>query len=297
MNTLGLTVKYFFTIMVELTVLFIGISAVISLLLMYVPQEKIQKWMGSKGVWGNVMGTVAGSITPFCACSTVPMAKGLLDAGITFGSVMSFIIASPLLNPIILGMLIALVGWKACMAYFVLVFMLSILFGVALGKLGGETQVKAFTGCGCSGSVDAVVPKGFWGKAKQALANGWRDYKAVFIYLLVGISIGAVIYGYLPQEFVLRYAGGKSPLAVPVAAVIGIPLYIRTETAIPIGLALMHKGMSIGAVIALIIGGAGMAIPEMSMLASIFKKKTVAAIVSAVFLTAVITGLAFNALL
>ncbi len=98
----------------------------------------------------------------------------------------------------------------------------------------------------------------------------------------------------MPQDFVLRYAGPDNIFAIPVAAIIGIPLYIRTETAIPIGVALMQKGMTGGAVIALIIGGAGMAIPEMSMLAAIFKKKLVAAIVIVIFLTAVIGGYVFN---
>jgi hypothetical protein len=297
MNTFALTLQYFLTITIELTVLFIGISALVALLLMYIPQSKIQKWMSGRGIRGNVMGAVAGSVTPFCACSTVPMAKGLLDAGVTFGAVMSFIIASPLLNPIILGMLIALVGWKACIAYFVLVFGLSVLFGVVLGKLGGVTQVKQLAGCGCCGAGEADAPKTFTAKLKQAFIKAWGDYKSVLVFLLIGVGIGSLIYGYLPQEFVLKYAGGKSPLAIPVAAIIGIPMYIRTETAIPIGLALMAKGMSIGAVIALIIGGAGMAIPEMTMLASIFKKKTVAAIVAAVFFTAVISGYAFNALM
>ena len=98
----------------------------------------------------------------------------------------------------------------------------------------------------------------------------------------------------MTQDFVLKIAGADNPLAIPVAAVLGIPLYIRAETAIPIGIALMGKGMSIGAVIALVIGGAGMAIPEMSMLASIFKKKLVGMIVAVIFLTAVIAGYVFN---
>jgi len=98
MNTLLDTLKYFLIITVELTVLFIGISTIIALILQYVSQDRIHKWMTGRGIWGNFMGTVAGAITPFCACSTIPMAKGLLDAGIGFGSVMSFIIASPLLN-------------------------------------------------------------------------------------------------------------------------------------------------------------------------------------------------------
>lgn len=297
MNNLGLTIKYFLVITVELTVLFLGISALISLLLMYISQDKIQRWMAGRGIWSNFMGAIVGALTPFCACSTIPMAKGLLDAGVTFGAVMSFIIASPLLNPIILGMLIALVGWKACIIYFLLVFCLSVLFGVFLGRFAGKEQVKQGSKSSCCASSGSSIPSTFSGKLLQALRNAWADYRAVLLYLLIGVGIGAIIYGYLPQEFVLKYAGGTSPLAIPIAALIGIPLYIRTETAIPIGLALMHKGMSIGAVIALIIGGAGMAIPEMTMLASIFKKKTVAAIVAAVFFTAVISGFAFNILL
>ena len=118
--------------------------------------------------------------------------------------------------------------------------------------------------------------------------------RPIMIYLLIGVALGAGIYGYMPQDFVLKIAGADNPLAIPVAAVLGIPLYIRAETAIPIGIALMGKGMSIGAVIALVIGGAGMAIPEMSMLASIFKKKLVGMIVAVIFLTAVIAGYVFN---
>ena len=116
-------------------------------------------------------------------------------------------------------------------------------------------------------------------------------------YLLIGVALGAGIYGYMPQDFVLKIAGPDNIFAIPVAAVLGIPLYIRAETAIPIGVALMSKGMGIGTVIALIIGGAGMAIPEMTMLASIFRKKLVAAIITAIFLTAVISGYLFNILL
>ena len=121
--------------------------------------------------------------------------------------------------------------------------------------------------------------------------------RPVLGYLLVGVALGAGIYGYMPQDFVLKIAGPDNLFAIPVAAVLGIPLYIRAETAIPIGVALMAKGMSIGTVIALVIGGAGMAIPEMTMLASIFRKKLVIMIIAVIFLTAVIAGYLFNVLL
>jgi len=132
---------------------------------------------------------------------------------------------------------------------------------------------------------------------RLSFIKAWGDFRGVLIYLLVGVGIGSIIYGYLPHDFVLKFAGPDNFFAIPIAAIIGIPLYIRAETAIPIGVALMQKGMSIGAVIALIIGGAGMAIPEMSMLAGIFKNKLVVAIIVAIFLTAVIGGYIFNMIL
>lgn len=294
MNTLANTVRYFLVITAELTVLFIGISALVALLLMYMPQEKIKNWMSGKGMWGNVIGATIGALTPFCACSTIPMTLGFLNMGIPFGSVMSFVIASPLLNPIILTMLVALMGVKAAVAYFAVVFGGAIVFGTVLEKAGGLKHVKKIRIIGGGYRENEIVPETFAGKVRMSFMKAWGDFRAVLVYLLAGVGIGALIYGYLPQEFVLQFAGPGNLFAVPIAAAIGIPLYIRAETAIPIGVALMQKGMSVGAVIALIIGGAGMAIPEMSMLASIFRKKLVAAVVATIFLTAVIGGYFFN---
>lgn len=297
MNTLLDTLRYFITITLELTVLFIGISTVVGLILQYISQDKIKQWMAGRGIWGNIMAAVVGALTPFCACSTIPMAKGLMKAGVSFSAVLSFIIASPLLNPIILGMLLALVGWKACLIYFVLVFGLAVVLGLVFGKFGSSGMREQEDGCNCPAAMPQEHLNTFGKKLQQAFGSAVGDYKAVFWYLIIGVGIGSLIYGYLPQDIVVRFAGGNSPFTIPIAALIGIPLYIRTETAIPIGLALMQKGMSIGAVIALIIGGAGMAIPEMTMLAGLFKTKTVAVVVAAVFLTAVISGYVFNILM
>lgn len=285
------------TITAELTVLFLGISTIVALLLMYIPQDKIKNWMSGKGVWGNFIGAFIGALTPFCACSTIPVTLGFLEAGVPFGAVMSFVISSPLLNPIILTMLVALMGWKACIAYFIIVFGGAVGFGVILERTGGSKLVKNVRMKGGKHKVNEEIPIAFISKLKLSFSKALGDFRAVLIYLLIGVGIGAAIYGYLPQDFVLRFAGPDNPFAIPIAAAIGVPLYIRAETAIPIGVALMQKGMSVGAVIALIIGGAGMAIPEMSMLASIFKKKLVAAIVAVIFFTAVIGGYAFNMLL
>ncbi len=294
MNTFIETVKYFFYILAELTVLFLGISTVVALVLMYLPQKKLKGWMSGKGLIGNLVGAAIGAVTPFCACSTIPLTLGFLEMGIPFGAVMSFVISSPLLNPIILTMIVALMDLKSAIVYFLVTFIGAIVFGIVLEKIGGAKLIKNVRIKSGGHEDDVDLPSAFLIRLKMAFIKAWGDYRGVLVFLLIGVGVGAFIYGYLPQDFVLRYAGPDNPFAIPIAAAIGVPLYIRAETAIPIGVALMEKGMSVGAVIALIIGGAGMAIPEMSMLASIFKNKLVAAIVGAVFFTAVIGGYIFN---
>lgn len=301
MNTLLETLWYFVLITVELIALFLLISALVEIILMYVPEEKIRKKLSGAGIFGNIIAAGFGALTPFCACSTIPMTVGFLNAGVPFGSAISFLIASPLLNPIILGMLGAMVGIKAMAAYFVIAFSCSVLFGLLLERLGAQRYVKNVrlkpATCCAGGEVVDKRSLPFRGKVKAAFAGAWGSLRPIMGYLLIGVALGAGIYGYMPQDFVMKIAGPDNPFAIPVAAVLGIPLYIRAETAIPIGLALMGKGMSIGAVIALIIGGAGMAIAEMTMLASIFKNRLVAMIVLVIFLTAVVSGYLFNILL
>lgn len=296
MNTLMDTLGYFAFIFLELVVLFLSISTVISVILQYISKERFGHYLSGRK--GYFMAALLGSITPFCACSTIPLTLGLLNAGIAMGPILTFVLVSPLLNPLIVGIVWALMGWKACLVYFVACFFSSLAGGWLLQRCHAERAVRrrieAKTSC-CSGtSRREAVPATFRGKLGVAVRSAYADLRAVLIYLIVGIAIGATIYGYIPQAWIVSLAGPDNPFAIPVAAMVGIPLYIRAESAIPIGLALAQKGMSLGAVIALIIGGAGMAIPEMSMLLSLFRGRVVAALVGLVFLTAVIGGYLFN---
>ena len=221
------------------------------------------------------------------------MTVGLLRAGVPFGATMSFVLASPLLNPIILALFLALLGWKAALIYGCITFLATMLHGAALEALGLQTDVKNLRIRGGHQTRDTFPP--FTRKLREAFEDGWHDFTGILIYLVLGVGVGAAIYGYLPVDVVTRLAGPRNPLAILVAAVIGIPLYIRAETVIPIAVARTHKGMSIGAVLALNVGGAGMSIPAMSMLAGIFKKRLVIVFVGVVFLTAIIAGFSFNA--
>lgn len=302
LDSLTKTLGNFVFITLELFVLFIAITAIIEYIMIHVNQNKLQKLFRGKGIIGNIAGAIFGAVTPFCACSTIPMTVGFLNAKLPFGSVMSFLISSPLLNPIIVAMLAATVGVQNAVIYFSLAFTLSVVFGFALEKLGFTQHVKTVR---VSGGKDLVVDGvdvrrklSVQKKINISLQAGWDSLKPILTYLFIGVGIGAAIYGYLPEgETIAKYAGEKNLFAVPLASIIGIPLYIRAETAIPIAMSLISKGVGMGTAIALIIGGAGMAIPEMTMLAKIFKKKLLISFITVIFLVAVISGYAFNIIL
>lgn len=296
LNTLMNTVQYFITIMAELVILFIGISTIIAFVLMYIPQDKIKEWLSGKGILGNIMAVLFGAVTPFCACSTVPMTLGLLEAGVSFGTVMSFVIASPLMDPLVFILLGTFMGWKVAIGFLILTSAFAVIFGVLFDKLGWADQVKHVRIKGAGNEQNDEVQKGFKNRLRASFLKAWGDFKGVFIYMIIGVAIGAAIYGYMPTELLAKVAGRDNPFAVIVVALIGMPLYIRVESAIPIGLSLIGKGASIGAVIAFIISGAGIAIPELTMLAGIFKKKIIIAFIVVVFVTAVVSGLIFNML-
>ncbi len=280
--------------MAELVGLFIGISTLIALIFMYIPQDKLKSWMSGKGIWGNIMGVIFGAVTPFCACSTVPMTLGFLQAGVPFGTVMSFVISSPLMDPLVFILLGTFMGWKTAIGFLILTSFFAVIFGVILDKMGWSNQVKNVRMKQSSHEQNEEIPKEFINRLKISFIKAWEDFKGVFFYMVIGVAIGAAIYGYLPEDLLAKVAGPENPFAVVVVALIGMPLYVRVESAIPIGLALMDKGASIGAVIALIISGAGIAIPELTMLASIFKKKIIIAFIVIVFISAVLSGLIFN---
>ncbi len=293
MTALWSSLQFLFLTLAELFALFLGISTLVGLALQYISKDSLQRWLQRKWGLGYLSGAGLGALTPFCSCSTIPMTVGLLRAGVPFGATMSFLLASPLLNPIILAMILALLGWKACVAYGATTFILAVITGAILSWLGYAKYVRIVS----ADEFERAALPTFAEKLRHAFAGAWHDLRGILPFLLIGVAVGAAIHGYVPSEMVVRLAGPQNPFAIPVAAIIGVPLYVRGETIIPVALALVQKGMSMGAVIALIIGGAGMSIPEMSMLAGILKPQLVVVFVVVVFLAATLAGLLFQVML
>ena len=289
--------QFFVVIAGELILLFVGITFLVGLLQAYIPEERIRSVLAGKrqGV-GNVIGATFGALTPFCSCSTIPILLGLLEVGIPFGVCMSFLLASPLLNPIIISLLVALIGVVPTAVYAAVTFTAAVGIGWLLGRLGYGRYVKDVMVEGRPEPCDCAVAVSHGTRIRSAFSFAVSLFRQVLPYLLLGAGIGAFIYGFIPGGLIVSLAGPDNPLAIPVAAVIGVPMYIRAETIIPISAVLLEKGMGIGAVMALIIGGAGASIPEVTLLAAIFERRLVAAFVVTILTVAVLAGVVFQVL-
>ncbi|WP_413282404.1 permease [Vibrio sp. MA40-2] len=339
----------------ELIILFLVISYIVSFLQEVLTPEKIQSILSSKEGKGWIIAALLGSITPFCSCSTIPFLKGLLRARAGFGPMMVFLFASPLLNPVIIGLFVVTFGWKIAAFYFVTAMTVSVVAGYVLEKLGFERYVKpeAYNAAGVStcatscnessktekqnptsscsprfcGEPTPVVTKTSCCNAPTPTANPeitkccssadsraattvleenqpnrwvriwystWKDFKQMAPYLMIGIAIGSLIYGFVPTDLIVKYAGEAKWYAIPVAAIIGIPLYIRAEAVIPLSAALVQKGMALGSVMALIIGSAGASLTEVILLKSIFKTPMIAAFLFVILSMAIGSGYLYN---
>lgn len=316
----------------ELSALFLIISAGVSLLQQYIPDSKIQTLLSGGHGRGYLLAALMGSVTPFCSCSTIPMLRGLLKAKVGFGPTLTFLFSSPLLNPIVMGLFLATFGFKVTVTYVSIALGVSLSAGLILDRMDFEKYVlpeqeapPAGSCCrpladagpaGCSPQLPSPLfgpktsehkeagyccdrgPKefgqNFSQKIRIAFQDGWRQFKAVWPYLLAGVSLGALIYGFVPSDFIAAHASGDSLFAVPIAAVISIPLYVRAEALIPLSAPLVSKGMGLGAVMALIIGGSGASLTEVILLKSVFRTQMVAAFLVVILGMAVFAGYLFQ---
>jgi uncharacterized protein len=285
--------RWFVVMTAELVALFLALSFLIGLLQAWVPEEKVRLMFEKRRPVGAYVGGAAlGAITPFCSCSGIPILAGLLRSGAPFGPTMAFLFASPLLDPVVLGLLAFVIGLKGAALYAIVTFVASIGMGVLLARLGLESDVKeaAYRSKGEDGccSVDLLLP--VW---RRAWSEAWGFFVPILPYLLVGTAIGAVVYGFIPTQWAASVAGADQPLAIPMAAALGVPIYVNAETFFPITSALLEKGMGLGAVVALVVTGMGVSLPEVSMLAGLFRVRLVAVLIVSVFVVAIGSGMIF----
>lgn len=277
----------FISIALELTFLFFLISFAVSLVQGLIPYEKMEKYLfRTSKLTGATVAIILAFITPFCSCSTIPIVVGMLQKKMRFGFVMIFLFASPVLDPTILTLMTALLGWKVAIMYTVITVFFSIIIGFVLEALGFETAVKKVIIAGQTEQVKKLDIKTAWKETIHLM-------KTVYPYLLIGALIGALIHGAIPTQFISTYFGGDNWWFIPIAAIVGIPLYIRLSTIIPIAQIMLAKGVALGPMMAMMISSTGASLPEVALLNSIFHKRLVVAFLLSVFVMSTLSGTLF----
>ncbi|MDF7801668.1 permease [Pontiellaceae bacterium B1224] len=318
MNTDKLTIALdeFIHVGGALVIVIAVVSVLTGFMREFIPQDKLQKKLTKHEKWGPLLGALFGMLTPFCSASVVPVTMGMASMGVSLGTVMSFLISAPLCNFIVLAMVYTAFGLSVTGTYLGITFIAAVFGGWLISKTpwrdeikrGDELEAKkpaascsappscdsepepepscAPTACCAPTSSKNPNPS----KSKKALLFALALFKKIIPYVLLGALISGVSAAYLSAEIVEKYVGGDSILSIIVAAVIGVPVYLRIEMAVPLLKMLIAKGMGLGPAIALIIGGTGASLPEIALVSSVLKPKAVIAFVAIVLTTAIIGG-------
>ena len=295
---LGQSLAFFFYDVPKIILLLGGMIFLITMLRSFFSAEQTRAWLGGKreGV-GNVLAAALGIITPFCSCSAVPLFIGFVESGIPLGVTFSFLISAPVVNEVALVMLFGMFGWKVAGLYLLSGLTIAILAGVVIGRLKLERYVEDFVwqikvGKGANLPEQPTWANRFeiaWDSTKEIVSKVW-------LYVVVGIAVGAGIHGYVPENFMASIMGKKNWWSVPLAVLMGVPMYSNAAGIIPIVQALLGKGAALGTVLAFMMSVIGLSLPEAIILRKVLKIPLILTFFGIVALGIMVVGFVFNVL-
>lgn len=299
-SRLGGGVHFFLVDSVKIVLLLAGIIFVVTVLRSYLSAERTRALLGGRreGV-GNVMAAGLGVVTPFCSCSAVPAFIGFVAAGVPIGVTLSFLIASPLVNEVAVGLLATMFGWRIAGLYVAAGLAIAVLAGWVLGRLGVQRWVEPFVFETRLGGqvIDSTAGLSLGDRVRMGREEVGTILRRIWPYLLVGIGVGAVIHGWAPQDFFARYAGAGNPFGVLVAVVVGVPLYANAAGVMPLVQALHDKGLPMGTLLAFMMAVVALSLPEMILLRRVLRPPLIAAYLGVVAAGITAVGYLFNAVL
>ncbi len=283
---------------IKIFLLLAVIIFIVSIIRSYFPPEKTKRILSHKREFiGNILAALLGIVTPFCSCSAVPLFIGFVEAGVPLGVTFSFLISSPMVNEVAVVLLWGLFGWKIAAIYMGTGLLVAIMAGFIIGKLKLEKWVEEYVYKIKTGQGREVFSQPFNERLQYAKWNTADILKRVWLFVILAVGIGGFIHGYVPQDFLVRYAGNGNPLAVPIAVALGVPLYSNAAGVIPIVYALMEKGLSMGTVLAFMMAVTALSLPEMIILRKVLKIPLLAVFVGIMTVTITAVGYIFNAIL
>lgn len=279
-------------LLVELVALFLGVSFFVSIVQRRLGPERIRSWMGGRPVTAALKGIAIGFITPFCTYSAIPLLIGLRKAGVSPAGYVAFIVAAPVLDPILFGALLIIVGAQIAFVYAGVTFLAAMTLALTAQALDVDRFFKNIDEDPKSCDDESSDAWQGW-RPETALASraATRLLRTMAPLLVLGVAIGLAIEQFVPATLVAEFASGTSAGAIPVAAAFGTPLYINTELFVPIAHSLRNAGVGIGAIVALTIAGAGANLPEFVILSRLADRRVLTVFVGYVFAVAIGAGM------
>jgi hypothetical protein len=294
---LGEAVDFFIYDTLKIFLLLTVIIFAVAIIRSWFPPERTKRILSHKREYvGNVLAALLGIVTPFCSCSAVPLFIGFVESGVPLGVTFSFLISSPMVNEVALIMLWGLFGWKIALLYIGSGLLVAIVAGIVIGRLKMEKYVQDYVWQIQVG--DIAVAKQSWPQRFAYARTYTRELlKKIWPYVVIGVGLGAFIHGYVPQDFLARWAGRDNPFAVPLAVALGVPLYANAAGVIPIVQALTAKGMAMGTVLAFMMAVTALSLPEAVILSNVLKRRLLVTFFGIVAVAITLVGYLFNAIL
>lgn len=291
--SLSMSINFFIYDVLKIFFLIFFVVSAISFLRTFFSSSKLRNLMEkSRFGLGNLAAAIFGAITPFCSCSSIPIFIGFLKGRIPLGIAFSFLITSPLVNEVAFVLMGGLFGWHLAILYAVSGILLGVIAGMILGALKMENNI-ILNNEGES-LEEEYLPKTFSGKMEFALIEGRKTLRKLFPYVLGGVFVGALIHGYVPSEFFENYIGKYDLLSVPLATLIGIPIYAGCSTVVPLIFSITANGVPLGTSLAFMMAIAGLSLPEAIILKRVMKFKLLATFFGVVSVGIIFIGYLFN---
>lgn len=298
-SRLGDSLQFFIYDVIKIFILLLVISFFVGFIKSFFTPEKTKKHLTGLplGV-GNILAAMLGIVTPFCSCSACPLFIGFVEAGIPLGVTFSYLISAPMINEVALVLLWGLFGVKVALIYILSGLFVAIFGGLIIGALNLEKFVEPFVyetkmaACHSEGKELTIQCR-----LDDAKASSWDIFKKVYPYIIIGVGIGAFIHGFVPTGLLVKYAGAQNPFAVPLAVLIGVPLYANVAGVLPITEVLVKQGLPIGTVLAFTMAVTALSLPEMIILKKVLKPQLLGIFISILTIAIICTGYLFNFLL
>lgn len=278
---------------VKIFLLLFVVISIIGFFRSYMPPSKVKAWLSKKSrLFSHTAASMFGVLTPFCSCSSIPLYMGFLKTGVPLGVSLSFLITSPLVNEYLVIIMWAALGWKITLLYVLTGILIGVFGGIIISHLKMEKYIEPeFSG---NNHVMDVKFDNIKHRAAYGIAEAKKIIKMIWLYLIIGIGIGAVLHGYIPAEFMQSIVEKAGIAAVPIAVLVGVPLYANCAAIIPIALVLIEKGVPLGTALAFMMASAALSLPEAVILRKVMKLRLLAVFFGIVTISIIIIGYLFN---